>query len=146
VTLREAVAERLLADDAVSALVGSRVRPVQAGQADGLPCLVYRFGGRERTPTIDGGADGANLRGRALSLACYADADAEAQALGEAALACLSAAGDGWLASTDGTILLKGAFLADEADGDEPPRHGEGLAPYRVDVDLTLWYSDSEGG
>lgn len=106
----EALASRLLADSGVSALVSTRVWPTKPSDLKaGLPYIVYYK---------TSGGDGVNLTGRnrlqqyGLRVDCYAQTEAQAEAVRVAVLAAVN----GWIDPANG---VKGCIPQGDADEQE---------------------------
>jgi hypothetical protein len=121
-SIEEKIFYRLRTNDAVSALVGTRIYPIQLPPGRTLPAITYT-----RVSTVRGhclGGPSGRLRPR-IQIDCWADTYSGARTLADKVRLCL----DGFLGAIDGESNIGGIKLDGEYDGFETGVGYEDLEP-----------------
>lgn len=135
-TIQEAIYGRLAADTPLAALVGGRIYPNQALQADTFPLVVYQQAQRKQVFSLTGPI---NLNAFGLHLDCYALSYSEVTAVGAAVRDSLVGF-KGALAL--GSITVRGVFDETADDGLEGPQHADEFGIHRLGMDLTIHFGE----
>lgn len=131
-----AIVARLVADPEVSALIGSRVRPIAVGD-EPLPYVTYRIISDRPTHTLSGASGLHQARAQVESWAGgYAQSKALAAAVRAALQGHYSAAG----------VAVHQSRLDDESDLAVVVEEGEGVGPFAARQDYLMAYGPDESG
>ena len=125
--IESALVKLLLADPAVSSLVGNRIRPLVLPQDEILPALTYQSISGVSAHGHSGKTGKEICR---MQFDCYAPGYSTAKNVSKALCNAL----DGFRGLSDG-ILIEGIFKENELDDFE-----EGLKIYRVILDFIIHY------
>ncbi len=130
-----AIVALLLGDSDVTALVGTRVEPVQTSQTLIRPNVVYQRVTTSRVHTQDGATGLADCR---LQVSCWADTYAAAKTLADKVRLALDA-----YKGTAAGITVDGIFLQDEGDMPQPPLAGGEKGIHGVRQDYRIHYQET---
>ncbi len=136
-----ALRDWLLAQPAVAALVGVKVRPVVAPQPDAYPRVLTQLAGRQGRQCLTGGAQAGKGVAR-YSVVCQARDHDQAWAVADAILAAGLDGYRGFMGPDDGTQFSVVARVDDVREDASPPAHGEGVWDVSVILDVTLNYGE----
>ena len=115
-TAEQGIVAKLLATDAVTALVAARIQPPPLEDDATLPIITWQVISATRPPALDGPIGLASKR---IQLTCWAATTAGASALAEAVRLAVNGA-SGSVAVGDDTVYFHALFLEDEGDVLEP--------------------------
>lgn len=123
--ISRAVSARLLADSAITAITGQRIRPDMLDQGEQFPGITYRLVAVGADPPIDGDDD---FPAPQFEIACWANDRDTSCRLADAVIDALGDEGpDTWSPSTGdvsvaAATLLEGRWLiAEDVDGGNKP-------------------------
>ena len=124
------LAAKLIADAGVSALVGSRVRPIVLDQRDTVPAIVYSLVNQEGWHSLQGGTTCARSR---VQFFAYGNTITEAINVSDAIMASL----DGYRGQTQ-DIFVSSCMLDNSYDMADPPTKGSAEWRYRRAIDFVV--------
>lgn len=128
-----AIAQRLLADSGVSALVGNRVRPLALDQTDELPAIVYSLVTTDAWHALSGGTYGARTR---IQFFCYGESLEDSVSVASAIMGSL----DGFRGDA-GNLFVSSSMLDNSYDMVDPPTKGSAAWRFRRVVDFTICHN-----
>lgn len=137
-TIRDALRQELVDNAAVTALVGSRIRPGIARTADAMPFITYS---KENNSHIrHQGASSGRAEARFL-IECYDKTAKKADALADTVRLALDTF-NGTLGSGDNTALGVRIWLETDNEGFEEPDSGTEVKQFFVSMDFSVWYQE----
>jgi hypothetical protein len=137
VDIEQAIYGGLSTDSTLSALVSTRVYPVQAPQGATFPLVIYSEAAQKKVWALGGPV---NLNSFSLHLDCYATDYATAKAVRLAAKNALVGY-HGTLGA--GAITVRGIFDETSDDGVEAPIHADEFGVYRAGLDVSIYFGDT---
>lgn len=126
-------AKLLLADPGVSALVGTRVRPVALDQTDTMPAIIYSIVSTDAWHALSGGTYGARSR---VQFYCYGESIEDAVSVESAILSVL----DGYRGRA-GDLFISSSMLENSYDMVDPPTKGSAAWRFRRVSDFTVCHN-----
>jgi hypothetical protein len=129
------VRNRLVADAAVSALVGSRVYPVLAPATASLPFITWRRSSISRQQTLAGPLGMPTVF---LSVDLYAETYEAVRDLSDAVRKCL----DGWGGTSQDGVRVANVTLTNESDGFVTLAGGDLPPVYTVQITLAILWQE----
>ncbi len=133
--MKTALITYLLAQTAITNLVGTRIKPNRLDETT-LPAIVVRKSGGEHIRTFDGPIGCAQP---SFTIRCYGTSSLQADAVADAVRLRL----DGFGPGTMGTVSVKEVVVEDEDDVFDPPADGSDDGFYAVDVDVRITHAET---
>ncbi len=134
--MKAALITYLLAQTAITNLVGTRIRPNKLHSKDTRPAIVVMKGSSDHKRTFDGPIGAADS---AFVIRCYGTDSVNADAIADAARLRL----DGFGPGTMGTVSVSEVIVEGDGDVFDKPADGSDDGFDAVDVDVTICHAET---
>lgn len=128
--LEDALQTAMTGHEGLAALVGTRIRPMQAEAGITQPYVVYRRSGADRVHAMVADPGLANA---SMEISSYDDSYAGVKAVAAQVRACLQ----DWSGTVQGVVVQR-SFIAGERDGFD-----QGTETYWVSTVFDIWHEEA---